>query len=123
MTTATNTPPTVTTPATIGGLHHVTAITADGQANLNFYTRTLGLRLVKVTINYDDPSSYHLYYGDETGTPGSILTFFSWPGGYRGRHGTGQAAITSFAVPADSLGWWEERFKQQQVRHEAPVTR
>jgi glyoxalase family protein len=105
------------------GLHHITAIAGAPQQNVDFYTGVLGLRLVKVTINYDDPGSYHLYYGDEAGAPGSVLTFFAWPGGYRGRHGTSQATVTSFSVPAGSLGWWEQRFKQRQVAYESPVTR
>ena len=74
----------------ITGIHHITAIASDPQQNIDFYTGVLGLRLVKVTINYDDPGSYHLYYGDETGSPGSILTFFAWPGGYTGRRGASQ---------------------------------
>jgi glyoxalase family protein len=105
------------------GLHHITAIAGDPQQNLDFYTGVLGLRLVKITINYDDPGSYHFYYGDEAGAPGSILTFFAWPGGYPGRRGTAQATVTSFSVPAGSLGWWQERFTQQKVRFEAPVKR
>ena len=73
------------------GLHHITAIAGDPQRNVDFYTGVLGLRLVKITINYDDPGSYHFYYGDEAGSPGSILTFFAWPGGYAGARGTAQA--------------------------------
>jgi glyoxalase family protein len=83
----------------------------------------LGLRLVKITINYDDPGSYHLYYGDETGSPGSILTFFAWPGGYPGARGTAQATVTSFSVPEGSLGDWQKRFEQHRVRYEPPVRR
>src|SRR5213080_935492 len=73
--------------ATISGIHHVTAITADAQKNVDFYCGVLGLRLVKVTVNFDDPSSYHLYYGDELGRPGTIMTFFAWPGASRRRAG------------------------------------
>lgn len=105
------------------GLHHVTAIAGDPQQNVDFYTGVLGLRLVKITINYDDPGSYHFYYGDEAGTPGSILTFFAWPGGYKGRRGTSQATVTSFAVPEGSLNWWREQFDRYQVRYEQPVRR
>ncbi len=83
----------------IEGLHHVTAIAGQPQPNIDFYTGVLGLRLVKVTVNFDDPTTYHLYYGDGQGHPGTILTFFPWPGAPRGRIGTGQLTATSFAVP------------------------
>ena len=105
------------------GLHHITAIASDPQQNIDFYTGVLGLRLVKITINYDDPGSYHLYYGDEAGTPGSILTFFAWPGGYRGARGTAQATVTSFSVLEGSLGYWQQRLDQYQVRYEQPIRR
>ena len=88
------------------GLHHVTAITADAQKNIDFYTGVLGLRLVKLTVNFDDPSSYHLYYGDELGRPGTIMTFFAWPGAPRGRVGPPQVTPTAFAVPREALGFW-----------------
>jgi glyoxalase family protein len=91
----------------IPGIHHITAIASDPQRNLDFYTRVLGLRLVKLTVNFDDPGTYHFYFGDEAGSPGSILTFFPWPGTPRGRQGTGQATVVSFSVP--SLQGWEER--------------
>ena len=105
------------------GLHHITAIAGDPQKNVDFYTGVLGLRLVKITINYDDPGSYHLYYGDEAGSPGSILTFFAWPGGTPGTRGTAQAAVTSFSVPEGSLGEWQKRFEQHHVRYESPTRR
>ncbi len=89
------------------GLHHVTAIGGDPQRNADFYLRTLGLRLVKTTVNFDDPGTYHLYYGDQSGKPGSLMTFFPWPDAPSGRHGTGQATTTSFSVPEASLGWWK----------------
>jgi glyoxalase family protein len=95
--------------AAITGLHHVTAIAGDPQANVDFYVSVLGLRLVKRTVNFDDPTTYHLYYGDEVGQPGTILTFFPWPGAPRGRRGTGQTTATAFAVPPGSLDWWMER--------------
>src|SRR5689334_24815361 len=101
--------------ATLLGLHHVTAMTADAQANIDFYTGTLGLRLVKLTVNFDDPTSYHLYYGDANGSPGSIMTFFVWPGANRGRHGTGQTVATAFSIPATSLDYWRSRLKQAGV--------
>src|ERR1700687_3079364 len=80
------------------GIHHVTAIASDPQRNLDFYAGLLGLRLVKRTVNFDDPETYPLYCGDDVGNPGSIMTFFPWPGAKRGRQGTGQVAVTSFAV-------------------------
>ena len=97
------------------GLHHVTAICGDAQANADFYVGTLGLRLVKRTVNFDDPGSYHLYYGDHSGRPGSLLTFFAWPGARRGRPGAGQVAAVTLAVPADSLGFWGERLTARGV--------
>ena len=90
----------------IQGIHHVTAITADVQRNINFYTGTLGLRLVKLTVNYDDPASYHLYYGDGLGRPGTILTFFGWAT-RRGSPGTGQVSETAFTIPQGTASWWE----------------
>jgi len=91
------------------GIHHVTAVAGDPQANLDFYTGVLGLRFVKRTVNFDDTATYHLYYGDETGTPGTALTFFPFDGGRGGRPGRGQAVATAFAVPAGSLDYWAER--------------
>jgi glyoxalase family protein len=91
------------------GIHHVTAIASDPQRNLDFYTELLGLRLVKRTVNFDDPGTYHLYFGDETGSPGTILTFFSWPMATRGSPGVGQVEVTSFSVPEHSLNYWERR--------------
>src|ERR687889_61552 len=100
------------------GIHHVTAIAEDPQENVDFYAGVLGLRLVKKTVNFDDPGSYHLYYGDAVGNPGTIMTFFSWPGVRRGRIGNGQVSATSFGVPEDSLGYWVERLLQHGVRFE-----
>ncbi|WP_409296716.1 ring-cleaving dioxygenase [Peribacillus sp. SCS-26] len=91
------------------GIHHITAIVGNPQENVDFYAGVLGLRLVKKTVNFDDPGTYHLYFGNEAGSPGTIMTFFPWPGAYRGKIGAGQVGITSFAVPIDSLGFWEER--------------
>lgn len=99
----------------ITGLHHVTAIASDPQRNLDFYAGVLGLRLVKRTINFDDPGSYHLYYGDAVGAPGSILTFFPWSGAYRGTRGTGEVEATAFAIPAGSTGHWLERLREHGV--------
>lgn len=101
------------------GLHHITAIASDPQANVDFYTGVLGLRLVKKTVNFDDPSAYHLYYGDETGTPGSIVTFFYWPGHEaRGRVGSGQNTAIVFSAPAASLAYWQDRLQNHTVASE-----
>ena len=108
---------------TLSGIHHVTAITADAQKNIDFYCGVLGLRLVKLTVNFDDPHSYHLYYGDELGRPGTIITFFAWPGASRGRIGPPQVTSTAFAVPAGAIDFWSVRLKQFDVPAEAPVER
>lgn len=107
----------------LSGLHHVTAITADGQANLDFYCGFLGLRLVKITVNFDDPRSYHLYYGDELGRPGSIMTFFTWPRGQSGHIGPPQVTVTSFAAPAGSVDYWLQRLKSHKIPFTPPVRR
>jgi glyoxalase family protein len=101
------------------GIHHVTAIATDPQRNLDFYTELLGLRLVKRTVNFDDPSTYHLYFGDEIGSPGTILTFFPWPKAGRGSAGVGQASVTSFSVPEQSLSYWTRRLQSAGVPVEA----
>jgi len=100
------------------GIHHITAIASDPQRNVDFYTQTLGLRLAKRTVNFDDPSTYHLYYGDRTGLPGTAITFFAWPGARRGTRGTGQVIAASFAVPKKSLEYWKARFDEQHVFNE-----
>ena len=100
---------------TLPGLHHVTAITGDAQRNINFYCGVLGLRLVKLTVNFDDPSSYHLYYGDELGRPGTILTFFAWPGAPRGRVGPPQVTATAFCVPPEAIDFWVKRLAAQGI--------
>ena len=102
----------------ITGLHHVTAIASDPQRNLDFYVGLLGLRFVKRTVNFDDPASYHFYFGDARGTPGTILTFFPWPGARRGHRGVGQIEATAFAISPDSVGYWLDRFKEQHVTAE-----
>jgi glyoxalase family protein len=104
--------------ANIEGLHHVTAIAGEPQANINFYAGVLGLRLVKLTVNFDDPTTYHLYYGDEQGHPGTIMTFFPWPGAFKGHIGTGQLTVTSFAVPQKSLPYWRKRLRKRGVEFE-----
>ena len=102
--------------ARITGLHHITAIASDPQRNVDFYSGLLGLRLIKKTVNFDDPSAYHLYYGDETGTPGGIVTFFYWPGHEsKGRIGSGQNTAIVFSAPAASLDFWQTRLQAQGV--------
>ena len=105
------------------GIHHVTAIAGDPQRNLDFYAGALGLRLVKLTVNFDDPATYHFYYGDELGHPGSLLTFFPWPGGRRGRQGTGQAGTVALAIPSASLGFWIERLLSHNIKYSGPARR
>jgi len=98
------------------GIHHITAIAGNAQRNLDFYTRVLGLRMVKKTVNFDDPGTYHFYYGNETGTPGTILTFFPWEGIVDGRAGTGMATEIGYSVAGDSLEFWADRFRRFNVR-------
>ncbi|HJR63258.1 MAG TPA: VOC family protein, partial [Gemmatimonadaceae bacterium] len=105
------------------GIHHVTAICGDAQRNVDFYAGVLGLRLVKRTVNFDDPQTYHLYYGDEVGAPGSLITFFPWPGAPRGRVGPGQVAATSFAIAPSALGFWIERLLRSGVAYRGPTAR
>jgi glyoxalase family protein len=97
------------------GIHHITAIAGDPQRNLDFYTEALGLRLVKRTVNFDDPGSYHFYFGDNIGSPGTIMTFFPWPGARRGARGSGQVTTVSFAVPRNSIAFWKERLRATHV--------
>ena len=101
---------------TVNGLHHVTAIAGDPQRNLDFYAGALGLRFVKKTVNFDDPGTYHLYYGNETGAPGTAMTFFPWKGAPKGAIGAGQVALTQFAAPPGSLRFWIERLAGQGAR-------
>jgi glyoxalase family protein len=98
------------------GLHHVTAIAGDPQTNVDFYVGVLGLRLVKKTVNFDDPTTYHLYYGDGVGSPGTVMTFFPWPDVSRGALGSGQTDTTVFAVPEHSLDFWRQRLEDSLVR-------
>ncbi len=100
------------------GLHHVTAIAGDPQINVDFYVGVMGLRLIKKTVNFDDPSTYHLYYGDGVGSPGTVMTFFPWPGVRHGTLGSGQTSTTAFAVPEDSLEFWRQRLEESLVRTE-----
>ncbi|MFA6267456.1 MAG: ring-cleaving dioxygenase [Pseudolabrys sp.] len=103
----------------MSGIHHVTAIAGKAQRNFDFYTRTLGLRFVKRTVNFDDPGTYHFYYGDEAGRPGTILTFFPWEHAAPGRGGVGQTHQTAFRVPKSSLGYWTQRLTEKGVTYEA----
>lgn len=105
------------------GLHHVTAFAGDAQTNLDFYTRVMGLRLIKRTVNFDDPGTYHFYFGDANGTPGTILTFFPWPAAPPGVAGAGQAAGVSFAVPKSSLEAWTDRLRKAGIPVTGPRTR
>lgn len=100
------------------GIHHVTAIARDPQQNVDFYTKALGLRLVKQTVNFDAPHIWHLYYGDEKGSPSSILTFFPWPGVSKGRDGAGMTSATALSVPAESLGFWSQHLKSLNIETE-----
>jgi glyoxalase family protein len=110
-------------PEPIVGLHHVTAIASDPQQNLDFYTELLGLRFVKRTINFDDPGTFHFYFGDDTGSPGTILTFFPWPRSNRGSMGVGETSATAFSVPTTSLAYWENRLLEAGIPAERKDTR
>jgi glyoxalase family protein len=105
------------------GIHHITAIAGNPQANLDFYAGVLGLRLVKLTVNFDDPGTYHLYYGDGVGHPGTILTFFPWPQAPKGRRGTGQVTETSFAIPETAVGFWTARLAEHHIAFQGPFDR
>ncbi|SHO63353.1 glyoxalase family protein [Pseudoxanthobacter soli DSM 19599] len=105
------------------GIHHVTAIAGNARRNLKFYTGTLGLRLVKKTVNFDDPGTYHFYFGDETGQPGTILTFFPWDHVAPGRLGIGETQETVFRVPEGSIGYWTQRLIEKGVSHSSPERR
>jgi glyoxalase family protein len=105
------------------GLHHITAIATKAQKNLNFYRDILGMRLIKKTVNFDDPSVYHLYYGNQDAEPGSVLTFFPWEHITKGRRGTGQATEIAFSVPKGSLDFWLHRFKEKNVLYNNPSKR
>lgn len=99
----------------IRGLHHVTAVSRDAQTNVDFYRNVLGQRLVKKTVNFDSPDSYHFYFADATGTPGSVLTFFAWPGVKRGRRGNGETAAVAYNVSSRSIGFWQEHLQRQGI--------
>ena len=105
------------------GIHHVTAIAGDPQTNIDFYTNVLGLRLLKLTVNFDDPGTYHLYYGDGGGHPGTILTFFPWPDAPKGRRGTGQVTDTAFAIPETGIDFWASRLTDRRIAFKGPFNR
>lgn len=99
----------------IAGLHHITVMAGDPQRNLNFYAHILGQRLIKTTVNFDDPGTYHLYYADRIGMPGTVLTFFPWPNARRGRLGTGEVGAMAYTIPLNSLDYWRDRLTQFEV--------
>ena len=106
------------------GIHHITAIAGDPQKNVDFYIKVLGLRFLKKTVNFDDPHTYHFYYGDENGNPGTILTFFPWTEkGFKGKRGTGQIAAISFSIPISSLDFWMDHLTKQKINFAGPVKR
>jgi glyoxalase family protein len=105
------------------GIHHITAIAGEPKPNLAFYTRTLGLRFVKRTVNFDNPGTWHLYYGDEVGAPGTALTFFIWQDLPKGVHGTGEAQDVAFAIPVDAMDFWVKRLDAAGIAHGAPERR
>ncbi|SEK58150.1 glyoxalase family protein [Bosea lupini] len=107
----------------INGIHHVTAIAGPARRNLDFYSRVLGLRLVKKTVNFDDPTTWHLYFGDAGGNPGTILTFFPWEHVAPGRLGVGETEVTAFRIPAAAVGYWTHRLIANGVAHDAPQKR
>ena len=97
------------------GIHHITAFAGDPQANVDFYAGVLGLRLVKKTINFDAPDVYHLYFGDEQGSPGTIITFFPSAGSPQGKIGGGQVGITSYVIPPGTIGFWQDRLERYNI--------
>lgn len=107
----------------ISGFHHITAIAGNAQRNLAFYTNVLGLRLVKKTVNFDDPGTYHFYFGNESGTPGTILTFFPWEGITKGRQGTGMSTEVGYSVPASSMDFWKKRLEENHINITGSGTR
>ena len=100
------------------GIHHISAIVGSPKETVAFYSEVLGLRLIKKTVNFDDPGTYHLYFGNEEGTPGTIMTFFPWPKAYSGTVGTGQVGRTMFVVSEDALDFWSERLRSFNIKVE-----
>lgn len=105
------------------GIHHITVLAGGPQRNAEFYVNTLGMRMVKKSVNQDDPGTYHLFYGNQAATPGSSLTFFPWPHAVKGEPGTGEAVTVSFSVPKDSLDYWQQRLDQHSVKTVDPFER
>jgi glyoxalase family protein len=105
------------------GIHHITAITKNAQRNIDFYSGFLGLRPVKITVNFDDPTSYHLYYGDYMGHPGTLLTFFVWPNIQKGNNGTGQVTAVAFLIPPNAIEYWTDRLRRNDISFVGPSTR
>ncbi len=105
------------------GIHHITALAGDAQRNAEFYVKSLGMRLVKKSVNQDDPGTYHLFYGNANGDPGSGLTFFPWPMAQQGKPGVGEAVAVGLAVPSGSMGFWAERFGEQGIEFDGPEER
>jgi len=104
------------------GLHHITAIAGDAKRNFDFYSKVLGLRFIKKTVNFDDPGTYHFYFGDEVGSAGTILTFFPWGEGIQqGRKGSGMATEIGYSVPKGSLDFWQKRFEKYNVIYNKPA--
>lgn len=99
----------------VQGLHHITAVASNAQTNIDFYHKILGQRLVKKTVNFDDPGTYHLYYGDEIGTPGTVMTYFPWNNMQRGTKGNGETAAVAYAIRPESLTYWQERLKAHNI--------
>lgn len=107
----------------VSGIHHITAIAGSAKRNYDFYSKVLGLRFIKKTVNFDDPGTYHFYFGDETGSPGTILTFFPWEGITKGRQGAGMATEIGYVIPANSATFWADRFRKNDVRITGTGTR
>jgi glyoxalase family protein len=107
----------------INGIHHITVMASDPQANYDFYTDLLGMKFIKKTVNFDAPEVYHLYYADEIGTPGTVLTFFPFPEAKRGKRGSGEITIVAFSVPSKSLNYWTDRFSERAVNFDGPFTK
>jgi len=107
----------------INGIHHITVMASDPQANYDFYAQTLGMRFIKKTVNFDAPDVYHLYYADEVGTPGTVLTFFPFPNSRRGKRGTGEINSISFSVPSNSLHYWMNRFAELAISFDGPKSK
>ena len=110
-------------PKPIQGIHHITGMAGDAQRNFNFYTQQLGMRLVKKTVNFDDPGTYHFYFADEIGHPGTVLTFFPWGDARKGRRGAGEVGVTGFRIPQGSMGFWVDHLKRLGLSTSGPRMR